>query len=443
LTVPRPPVPTATFEAPPPPQNQPIPLNKVPMTPTPVKASTEPVKAASPFVEIGSQEDVQASATPTAARPSVVAPMAPANVKARGVEPPKQSAPPVSPVASPSVAELRGDAQSAPETVDNDEPVLILEDSESRAVETSPAPSAAPAFRTFDSSANPAGKRTAAREMFGVSLEPEKAVAEGENSRNLMLIAVAVLLLVAAAGGYFFFHQHAAVPVEQVALPSTQEVTPPSPAPSVAAQAQPAAPVSTGRSAPAPRLAAAPAPTPARVREEAPVETKQAARNEAPAPAPPEAQPGAEARRPSGNMPSLFGALNAHPVASHSAARENEAPAIPIGAPAVAPESLAVIAQPAAGLPAPPTATKAPRLISSVLPVYPDFARQRGIDGTVVIQATVEANGTIGTTKVLSGPQSLREAALHALRQWKYEPGKIDGQTAPVDITVTLHFNGK
>ena len=141
-------------------------------------------------------------------------------------------------------------------------------------------------------------------------------------------------------------------------------------------------------------------------------------------------------------MPSLFGALNAHPVASHSSTEESEAPTLP----AAQSESLPVISQPTASLPAPapPVSTnKPPRLISSVLPVYPDFARQRGIDGNVVIQATIEANGTVGATKVLSGPQSLRESAVHALRQWKYEPAKIDGQNAASDVTVTLHFNGK
>jgi protein TonB len=263
-----------------------------------------------------------------------------------------------------------------------------------------------------------------------------------------MLIAVAVLLALAAAGGYFFFHQHATVPAVQVVPSPAQEVSATIPASSAVAQAQPSAPANTGRPASAPRSAVAvPAPV-VRVREEAPAETKPAARNEASAPAaspepPPAAASAAEARRPSGNIPSLFGALNAHPVASHSVAQQNEAPAIPVVAPALPPESLAAIAQPTAGLPAPPTTSKPPRLISSVLPVYPDFARQRGIGGSVVIQATVEANGTIGATKILSGPQSLREAALHALRQWKYEAGQIDGQAAPVDVTVTLHFSGK
>ena len=140
-------------------------------------------------------------------------------------------------------------------------------------------------------------------------------------------------------------------------------------------------------------------------------------------------------------MPSLFGALNAHPVAGHSAAQENEAPSIPISEPAAAANGLAAIT-PSSALPTPPASVnKPPRLISTVLPVYPDFARQRSIGGDVVIQATIEANGTVGGAKVVSGPPPLREAAVHALRQWKYEPARIDGQNAATDITVTLHFN--
>jgi protein TonB len=76
-----------------------------------------------------------------------------------------------------------------------------------------------------------------------------------------------------------------------------------------------------------------------------------------------------------------------------------------------------------------------------VVPVYPAFARQTGVQGNVVIKATIEANGKVGQTKVVSGPEPLREAALGALRQWKYEPAQLDAQPTAAEITVTVHFN--
>jgi TonB family protein len=452
VSAPRAPIaPSAAFEPPASHAQTAPPVSAVNTTPAPARAN-EAAKPPSPFVGLGAQEDVQLPATPTTARPGPAAPVD-LDFKPRPVELPKPAAV-ISPLPSPSVEELRGDAQpAAPKPIDMEEPVLELEDSadvESSSVASTPAP----AFRAFGTStnlggiANPAGTRPLAREIFGAPSKSENAAPQGEGSHKLILSAVAVALLaVVGAGGYFFLHHHSVTPAAEVAPPARQQEVAPSPAPSAAP------PVAANVTKPAPtRSAAVAAGAPvAPGHEEAAGDTKQPARNDAPAPTgSPAASPatsnvasaGAEQRHASGNVPSLFGALNAHPVASHSAAEEGEAPAVPT-APA---ESIPVISQPAAGLPAPapPVSTnKPPRLISSVLPVYPDFARQRGIEGNVVIQATIEANGTVGATKILSGPQSLRQSALHALRQWKYEPAKIDGQNASADVTVTLHFSGK
>jgi protein TonB len=42
--------------------------------------------------------------------------------------------------------------------------------------------------------------------------------------------------------------------------------------------------------------------------------------------------------------------------------------------------------------------------------------------------------------KVLSGPTPLQQAAMDALRQWKYQPAMLDGKAVPVHLTVTLQF---
>ena len=85
-----------------------------------------------------------------------------------------------------------------------------------------------------------------------------------------------------------------------------------------------------------------------------------------------------------------------------------------------------------------------PKIVSSevifkVAPIYPADARLHGIDGTVVLSATVTKNGSVTNVRVVSGLPSLCNAAKDALRQWRYKPSLIDG--APVDSTVQVVFH--
>jgi protein TonB len=82
-----------------------------------------------------------------------------------------------------------------------------------------------------------------------------------------------------------------------------------------------------------------------------------------------------------------------------------------------------------------------PRLVSSVLPVYPPIAQQAGVKGTVVIDTTIDQNGNVTKTRVISGPELLRGAALSALRQWKYEPSKLNGEAISVEMIVSIQFH--
>jgi TonB family protein len=98
--------------------------------------------------------------------------------------------------------------------------------------------------------------------------------------------------------------------------------------------------------------------------------------------------------------------------------------------------------QPAA--PAAPVAVggdvKQAKLISSVPPEYPALARAQRVSGGVTIDALIDTNGRVTTMKVISGPTLLREAAMDALRQWKYQPAMLDGKAVPMHLTVTLQF---
>jgi protein TonB len=80
------------------------------------------------------------------------------------------------------------------------------------------------------------------------------------------------------------------------------------------------------------------------------------------------------------------------------------------------------------------------KLLKSVPPVYPPAARMQRVAGDVKIDALVDVAGNVSAMKVLSGPTLLHQAAMNALRQWKYEPAKLDGNPTPMHLTVTVQF---
>jgi len=98
--------------------------------------------------------------------------------------------------------------------------------------------------------------------------------------------------------------------------------------------------------------------------------------------------------------------------------------------------------QPAA--PAPPLPVggdvKSAKLISSVSPVYPALAKGQHVSGDVRIDALIDAAGHVTTMKVVSGPTLLHQAAMDALRQWKYQPASLDGKPVSMHLTVTIQF---
>jgi TonB family protein len=70
-----------------------------------------------------------------------------------------------------------------------------------------------------------------------------------------------------------------------------------------------------------------------------------------------------------------------------------------------------------------------------VPPVYPEIAKRLKIAGTVVVEATVDANGRVGGVKTVSGNRMLSIAAEDAVRKWKFESGS---GTDTVDVQVNF-----
>ena len=83
---------------------------------------------------------------------------------------------------------------------------------------------------------------------------------------------------------------------------------------------------------------------------------------------------------------------------------------------------------------------KSARLISATAPVYPTIARAQRISGEVKIDALVEANGSVSSMKIVAGPPLLQQAAMDALRHWRYQPAQLDGKAVPMHLTVTVQF---
>src|SRR5262249_28307649 len=81
------------------------------------------------------------------------------------------------------------------------------------------------------------------------------------------------------------------------------------------------------------------------------------------------------------------------------------------------------------------------QLISQPKPIYPVIARNNRIAGTVILKALISKSGNIENLQVVSGHPMLTQAALDAVRQWKYRPYILNGEPVEVETTVQVNFN--
>ena len=83
---------------------------------------------------------------------------------------------------------------------------------------------------------------------------------------------------------------------------------------------------------------------------------------------------------------------------------------------------------------------KPPRLIKTVKPVYPQEAKDEGIEGVVIVEAETDIYGRVKRVKVLRSIPALDHAAIDAVKQWVYEPMIVNGEPREVIFTVTVQF---
>lgn len=82
-------------------------------------------------------------------------------------------------------------------------------------------------------------------------------------------------------------------------------------------------------------------------------------------------------------------------------------------------------------------------LVYRVEPVYPPLARQAHIQGVVVLTAIIDKEGSIQNLQLVSGHPMLAPAAIEAVKQWRYKPFLLNGQSMVVETTVTVNFQLK
>ncbi len=79
-------------------------------------------------------------------------------------------------------------------------------------------------------------------------------------------------------------------------------------------------------------------------------------------------------------------------------------------------------------------------LILQVTPKYPDLARRARVQGAVIMEATVDRDGNVADLRVISGNRLLDQAAIDAVKQWKYKPTILNGEPIEVITTITVIF---
>ena len=172
------------------------------------------------------------------------------------------------------------------------------------------------------------------------------------------------------------------------------------------------------------------------------------------APAPPAPPPSAPAsRRPSTTVPTdpAVAPIAAPPRIEPEAPNPGPQFDVTVGPPGAVPAGVGDIT----GL-APPTAPpldpprpatvrvaqlpEPPRKILDVRPVYPEIARIARVEGTVMLESVLDTSGNVTQLRVIRSVPLLDQAALDAVRQWKYTPTVYGGRPVSVLMTITIRF---
>jgi protein TonB len=255
------------------------------------------------------------------------------------------------------------------------------------------------------------------------ALAEDEEEGEGKGKSKIWIVAIAAVLLLGLGGGFYAVNRKPAA-----TKPVVAEQT-------VAQSADSTSLTSTAKPKPTPTTAAASTATPATA-------TETAATTEQPTAAPVQSA-------------AMQQQLNANSVLDKSSLRQpSDASAPPPPSGSIDMGNSGATPSVFSSKPAPKVTAAAPsnkvisvaasvmagRAVSQARPQYPAFARTARVDGTVVLHATISKAGTIENVSVISGPPMLRQAAIDAVKMWRYKPYLLDNEPVEVETTVNVIF---
>ena len=80
-------------------------------------------------------------------------------------------------------------------------------------------------------------------------------------------------------------------------------------------------------------------------------------------------------------------------------------------------------------------------MVDKVQPIYPPRAKQDHIEGTVALNVVIGTDGTVRQLSVISGPPELVQAAIDAVKQWRYIPTTLNRNPVEVATQVDILFS--
>jgi protein TonB len=75
-------------------------------------------------------------------------------------------------------------------------------------------------------------------------------------------------------------------------------------------------------------------------------------------------------------------------------------------------------------------------------PIYPEGARQAHVQGVVILDAVIGTDGTVVDLHAISGPDELATAAVDAVKWWRFQPYRANGQAVEVETRLAVEFRG-
>ena len=86
------------------------------------------------------------------------------------------------------------------------------------------------------------------------------------------------------------------------------------------------------------------------------------------------------------------------------------------------------------------SATAEGSLLRRVEPEYPEQALAQRVQGAVLLEVRINPDGAVQEVKLVSGPPLLAEAAIAAVRQWRFKPRRVNGRAVEMETRITLKF---